>query len=256
MALKSFYTFYLRTLREYRRIFITAIIVPLALPLFVLTIFTAVFSSVGNVGGFATQGAYIAYAAPATVLLAAMLGSGTTAVSTAVDIQTGYYDRMQMSPAGVRLVILARRAADMTRMTIFAVILTVIAAVDGVHVADWPLTLVIACVCAAFWVVAYGGFSLSACIRSRSAEISQAFVPLLFPVLFMSTAFMPKAHLPQWLRSIATVNPISYMCAVIRSAYVGQFDSHDAVLALVGVVLVGVVTQTLVMLARNRIAAD
>jgi ABC-2 type transport system permease protein len=256
VALTPFITFYRRTLREYRRIFITAIIVPLALPLFVLTIFTAVFSSVGHIGGFASEGKYIAYAAPAAVLLAAMLGAGTTAVSTAVDMQTGYYDRMRMSPVGARLSLAARRAADMTRMAVFAVLLTIAAAADGVHIANWPLTLAISAGCAAIWVVAYGGFALSACIRTRSAEISQAFVPLLFPVLFMSTAFMPKAKLPHWLQTVAVVNPISYMCDMIRSAYGGTFDSSAAVWALVGVVVVAAITQTLVSRAESRVSAE
>jgi ABC-2 type transport system permease protein len=256
MEIAPFITLYLRTLREYRRIFITTLIVPLALPLFVLTIFTAVFSSVGNVGGVVTSGKYVAYAAPAAVLLAAMLGAATTAISTAVDMQTGYYDRMRMSPAGTRLALAARRAADMTRMVVFAVILTGAAAADGVHIANWPLTLALAAACAACWVVAYGGFALSACIRTASAEISQAFLPLLFPVLFMSTAFMPKERLPHWLQGIATLNPISYMCEVIRKAYAGSFDDHAAIRAVAGVVVVAVITQTLVTLARNRLRTE
>lgn len=256
MEVAPFIALYIRTLREYRRIFITTLIVPLALPLFVLTIFTAVFSSIGNVGGFATGGEYVAYTAPAAVLLAAMLGAGTTAISTAVDMQTGYYDRMRMSPAGTRLALVARRAADMTRMVIFAVILTGAAAVDGVHISNWPLTLVLAGSCAACWVVAYGGFALSACIRTASAEISQAFLPLLFPVLYMSTAFMPKARLPDWLQGIANLNPISYMCEMIRRAYAGSFDGHAAIRAAVGVVVVSIITQTLVALARVHHSAE
>jgi ABC-2 type transport system permease protein len=245
MEVSAFAVLYRRTLREYRQVFITTLVVPLVLPLFILTIFTDVFSAIVHVPGF-TDVDYATYAAPASVVLASMLGASTTGISVAVELQTGFYDRMRASPLGPRLSVWSRRIADGSRFALFAAVLTGVAALDGVAMPDWPLTLAVSVALAATWGVAYGGLALALCLRTASAEASQALVPLFFPILFMSTAFVPLQLLPPWLQAIARVNPVSLMCTTIRSTYVGSLDVGALLGAVGGVVALACATQLLV----------
>lgn len=251
MEVSAFVLLYRRILREYRQVFITTLVVPLVLPLFILTIFTDVFSAIVRVPGF-TGHDYASYAAPASVLLAAMLGASTAGISVAVELQTGFYDRMRASPVGPRLSVRARRTADATRFSLFTAALTGAAALDGVAMPHWPITLAVSVALVAAWGVAYGGIALAVCIRTASAEASQALVPLFFPILFMSTAFVPLQLLPSWLQAIARVNPASLICTAIRSSYAGPIDVGALLGAAGGVLALACATQLLLRIVIAR----
>ncbi len=246
---------YRRAVREALRVATATIFVPLVLPLFMLFIFARVFASLVHVPGFSHGGAYSAYIAPAIILMGAMLGSPTAGVSTAVELQTGFFDRMRLAPGGCNPSLIARRLADCTRLAFFAVVLILAARLDGVAIHDWPLAAALTVGLSAWWGVSYGGLSLSACLRTSSAETSQALVPLFFPILFMSTAFVPMGLLPGWLQPIARYNPVSYLGDTIRQAFAGHVVATSFWRAVLGTACVMAFTQMLVRRARVRLAA-
>ena len=128
--------------------------------------------------------------------------------------------------------------------------------IDGVHIANWGLAILFGCGFCALWCFAYGGLALAACMRTRSAETAQGMAPLFFPILFMSTAVMPKELLPSWLRTIAEYNPVSYVADAMRAANGGHVDGAATWKALLGIAVVAAVTQVLVVRARRGVAAD
>jgi ABC-2 type transport system permease protein len=246
---------YRRAVREALRVATATIFVPLVLPLFMLFIFARVFASLVNVPGFSHGGQYSAYIAPAVILMGAMLGSPTAGVSTAVELQTGFFERMRLSPAGCNPSLVARRLADCTRLAFFAVVLILAARLDGVPIHNWPMAVLLTVGLSAWWGVSYGGLSLSACLRTSSAETSQALVPLFFPILFMSTAFVPMKLLPGWLQPIARYNPVTYLSDTIRQAFAGHVLAGSFWRAVFGTVCVMLLTQFLVRRARARLAS-
>jgi ABC-2 type transport system permease protein len=255
MEVAVLFPLYRRAVREATRVAVATIFVPLILPLFMLFIFARVFASLVGVPGFSHGVEYSAYVAPAIVLMGAMLGSPTAGVSTAVELQTGFFERMRLSPAGCNPSLVARRLADCTRLAFFAVVLVLAARLDGVPIHNWALALAVTVVLSAWWGVSYGGLSLSACLRTSSAETSQALVPLFFPILFMSTAFVPMKLLPGWLQPIARYNPVTYLSDTIRASFAGHVVFSSLWRAVLGTVIVMVLTQTLVWRAKIRLEA-
>jgi len=252
VAVSALWVSYRRVLREYRRIPTSIFVIPLVLPIFIMTIMARVYSQVAI---FAGTGRYPTYIVPAAVLMAAMLGSGTAAISTAVERQTRFYDRARITPVGPRVTHIALRLGEMTRLAVFGLILICVAYLNGSYIGNWPLTLGLAAGFAALWGMAYGGLSFSICLRTGSAEISQALIPLFFPILFLSSAFMPLEMLPSWLASIARLNPVTYITKAIRGGMYGYFDGHSALLGLLGLLALAAMTQTLVWLAARRVEA-
>lgn len=229
------------------------VFVPLVFPIFMLTVFSRVFSSLVAVPGFRGAGQYLEYLAPATVMMMAMLASGSAGLSTVTERQTGFHDRMRISPAGSGPSHLGRRLADGSRIFLFTGVITVVAWLSGVTIRNWFLAVLVTGSLAALWGVSYGGLTFSVCLRTGSAEAYQALVPWFFPVLFLSTAFVPLPLLPGWLHGVARVNPVSYICDAIRSAYGGALDSGAAVKALSGIAIVMIGTQLLIWRARVHI---
>jgi ABC-2 type transport system permease protein len=251
LALRLLWVCYVRVLREYRRVPLSVFVIPLVMPIFIMTIMARVYAEA--IVPMAA-GSYLSYVIPACVVVAGMLGSGTAGVTTAIERQTGYYDRMRISPGGPGAGHLGRRFADVTRVAMFGALLIVVGWLNGSRIADWPLALLVAASLAGLWAFAYGGFAFSICLRTGSAEISQALIPLFFPVIFMSTAFMPRALLPDGLQAIATYNPISYITTAIRSGIDGHLDVHATAIALAATFGLMLMTQTLVWRATRKVA--
>src|SRR5207248_9802803 len=63
----------------------------------------------------------------------------------------------------------------------------------------------------------FAGLSNLVALRSRSAETTNALSNLaLLPLMFCSTAYMPRALLPRWLQLAASANPLTYVIDAAR----------------------------------------
>jgi ABC-2 type transport system permease protein len=244
---------YRRAIRETRRIILVVIAIPLIVPIFMLLVFSQVFAPIIQVAGFTEADSYVQYIAPGTILMAVML-SATGAVHVAVERQGGFYDRMRISPLGPHASNLARRAADATKLVLFALVLVVVSWLAGAQVHSWPLVLLLGTLLPALWGFAYGGIVFAVCLRTGKPELAEALLPAFFPLLFMSSAFVPRNLLPDWMQTFATVNPLTYVCDAIRGAYLGHVEARTLAVALLTTVALGVVTQLLTMRAERRVA--
>jgi ABC-2 type transport system permease protein len=246
---------YRRAVREALRVPLATFIVPIVVGVFMQTIFARVFSGLVRLDAF--EGVeYNDYLLPGTLIMAVMLGSSTSGVSSAVELQTGFFDRMRISPLRELPSLRARRLADATRIGLYCTVLLAIGWVDGAEIDNWPLAVAFAFAFPAAWCFAYGGLALAACLRTRSAETAQGMAPLFFPILFMSTAVMPGELLPGWLDAIAGWNPVSYVTDAMRSAFAGDVDGDALAKAAAGVAAVAALTQLLVVRARAAVATE
>jgi ABC-type uncharacterized transport system permease subunit len=72
------------------------------------------------------------------------------------------------------------------------------------------------------WVFAFIGLSAS------SPEASNAFgFTILFPVTFISSAFVPVETMPDWLQPIAEHNPFTTMVDAARALFIGTEAGND-----------------------------
>jgi ABC-2 type transport system permease protein len=62
-------------------------------------------------------------------------------------------------------------------------------------------------------------------LRTGSSAAVQAFLPLLFAALFMSSMNLPRSLIQTaWFRDVATYNPVSYLIEAIRSLMISGWD--------------------------------
>lgn len=247
-----FPTMYRRAVRETRRIIVVVTAVPLIVPIFMLVVFSRVFAPIMGTAGFTGAPNYITYIAPGTILMAVMLSS-TGAVSVAVERQTGFYDRMRISPRGPRYSNLARRVADGTKLFLFAVVLVIVSWFAGASHQHWFPALLLGTVLPTLWGFAYGGIAFSVCLRTGKAELAEAILPAFFPLLFVSSAFVPVSLLPGWMAAIARYNPLTYLCDTIREAYAGDVRFSSFAWAMVSIVVLAAATQLLVMQSERKV---
>ena len=74
---------------------------------------------------------------------------------------------------------------------------------------------------------AFGAFGLFVGLRSGSGEAVQGLFPLMFVLLFLSSASLPRDLIQQdWFQTAATINPVSYVIEAVRSLFVVGWDGE------------------------------
>ena len=92
-------------------------------------------------------------------------------------------------------------------------------------------------------VVVIGGLSQILAIRSGSQEVVGATFPLIFVMIFMSSAFFPTELMSGWFKQLAEFNPMTWIIDPLRRLMIVGWSWSDATTAL-GILLLGSVLIT------------
>lgn len=125
----------------------------------------------------------------------------------------------------------------------------------GAHIATGFLGAIAILVLAAAFGVAWSGVSFVPAILTNNEQATATLSILLFPVAFMSTAFVPVALMPDWLQTLNVLNPMSYVIEAIRGLMVGTIDGVALAEAVVAILALGLVLQGATMWAFRRLTA-
>lgn len=214
----NFWRLYGRNMRQMPRI-PTVLVFGLMMPVIQLLLFGSVFSATTDLPGHPYAGVnYIAYIAPAIVLLTTFLGMANSSAALLVDLRTGYFDKLRTTPASPAGVLVARLMAEMTRVALQATMILLLALLMGATVKTGVLgALVMIVVATVFSAATSGLMSMSLAMNTKSDQATQSAFPLFFIFIFLSTAYMPEALLPGWLQTAVKFNPIDYLIQGLRT---------------------------------------
>jgi ABC-2 type transport system permease protein len=226
-------------------------------PIIFLVLFTQLFSRFADFPGFlATTGAYLAFAAPGILLqnaFSSALQSGTSIVS---DLETGYLQKMLVTPVNRSAILLGRLVSDAFRVVIQSVIILALAYALGITVATGFPGILLMLLTIAFFGLAWSGISLALGLRTKNAETVFGIGAFLtFPLLFMSTALMPQSFMPDWMQTVSSYNPISYTVNIVRVLTLTGYD-WGTILSGYGVVgAIAVVTLGLTLYLFRKVVS-
>jgi ABC transporter DrrB family efflux protein len=143
-----------------------------------------------------------------------------TAVGLGSDISTGIIDRFRTLPMRRSAVVAGRTFSDLLASIMCAVFVALAGLVVGWRPANGGLALL-----GGFAVALLFGYSLTwfgACLGlgTKGPESAQSIgLIVLFPLAFVSNAFVPTNGLPSWLGTIAAWNPVSAVAAAVRELW-------------------------------------
>jgi ABC transporter DrrB family efflux protein len=191
--------------------------------MFVL-LFAFVFGGAINVPG---GGDYTEYLMGGIFVQTVAFTCATTCIAMADDLSRGVFDRFRSLPMSRSAVLAGRTFADLA----FAGVTTAAMAATGLLV-GWRtyssalevlsgFALLALFAYAFLWIGAVIGLSV------RSVEVAQtAGLIWLFPLTFLSNAFVPLESMPSWLQPIAAWNPISSVVAAVRQLFGNVPDGY------------------------------
>ena len=177
---------------------------------------------------------YQAYVLPGIVVMAALFGGMLTAIATVYDREFGMLRLMLASPSGIPAVLAGRALAA-----------TLVAVLQGGIVlvcAPLVLPLGVSAMVAGTGALIIGSLvsaalGLLVAARLRSVENFAGVINVvLFPLLFVSGALYPTDGMPEPLRALARVNPVTYAVDLMRHALgqAAEFGVGRDLLVLLG----------------------
>jgi ABC-2 type transport system permease protein len=101
--------------------------------------------------------------------------------------------------------------------------------------------------------IALSGASFIPALLTKSEQATSTFSLLLFPIVFMSTAFVPVALMPGWMQVINQWNPMTYLIEAIRSLMMVGYDWNAIWAALISMGILGVILQVATLWAFRRL---
>jgi ABC-2 type transport system permease protein len=183
---------------------------------------------------------------------------GVTGVSRAyalvLDIQNGYFDRLLLTPVRRLAILLGHMAADVTVACALTVPILVLGFIMGVRFESGVLGVLVFIVIAGLWSLAFAGFGYAIALKTGNPAAVQSSFLLFFPFLFLTTSYVPRSQLSDWLDTVAGFNPVTYLLGGLRSLVMEGWEWDELAKALLAVALVGAVSMSLCFAAlRGRI---
>jgi ABC-2 type transport system permease protein len=226
-------------------------------PLFFAALSSAAFSRSINLPGFPPVESFLDFILPATVIQGVMFGSVQAGADQATDIQDGFFERLVASPVSRVSILIGRLAGAAVLGMVQALVFVILLWAFGATIQGGVPAVLVLIVLGAAVALGLGGLMVTFGIRTGSTEAVQGAFPLVFALLFVSSAFFPRELMEGWYAALAGLNPVSWMVEGARELVISGFSWSATAQALGVAAGIAVVTVTLASLAlRRRIAAS
>ena len=202
-----------------------------AMPVLFTLMFGFMFA--GAISG--SQASYLPILIPGIIAQTTVTACVAAGIQLREDMDKGVFDRFRSLPITRIAPLAGPMMADLARYAIAAVITLSVGVLMGYRpgggVAGVVLGIVLAVVTG--WSLAWIFLWVGTIARTAGAVQGMSMM-IMFPLGFLSNAFVPVDTLPGWLRAVTTINPVSHVVSAMR-----DLMNHGAVTGNVGWALVG-----------------
>jgi ABC-2 type transport system permease protein len=194
-----------------------ALLTSLMLPVLMMLMFVYLFG-----GAIRTGTAYVSYVVPGVLIICAGFGAATTAVSVTQDVGGGIVDRFRSMDVPGPAFLAGHIAASVVRNVASTVVVFGVAYLVGFRARAgldaWlgAAGVLLAFILAIAWLAAAVGLLVKTAEAANGLTFVMAFVP------YASSAFVPVATMPWWIRGFARDQPISPVAQTLRGLLLGS----------------------------------
>ncbi|MCX4818994.1 ABC transporter permease [Streptomyces sp. NBC_01142] len=196
------------------------IIFGLIQPIMFVVLFSYVFGGSISVNGDISPAAYREFLMAGIFAQTVTFATAGAGAGIADDMHKGLIDRFRSLPMARGAVLTGRTLADLVQTALTLVVLAIVALIVG-----WRTHEDIASVLAGFALLLLLGYAFSwigaligLSVRTPEAATSGGLI-WLFPLTFISNAFVPSDNMPTFLRTIAEWNPFSATVQAARELF-------------------------------------
>jgi ABC transporter DrrB family efflux protein len=189
-------------------------------PVIFVLMFRYVFGGAIHVAGI--KGGYVNFLMPGIIAQTAAFATFGTAISLAQELKKGVIDRLKSMPMARSAVLAGRLVADTLRMTITILIVVGVGYAVGFRFENGAIPAILMVLMGIFLGVSICMISAFTGLAIGDEESVQAFGLIwLFPLTFLSSAFVPIQSMPGWLQAFANNQPVTYVVDTMRALALG-----------------------------------
>ena len=183
-----------------------------------------------SIPGFPAD-SYLDFAFAFPLVQASLFGSITAGSDLARDIESGFFDRLALTPMRPVALLAGMLAGVVALGLLQGVVFLTVGLLMGVEVSSGFLGMVVLVLLTVLVALGFGGVGAILALRTGSVEAVESAFPLFFVVIFMSSINLPRDLIEaDWFRFIATINPISYLVEGLRSLVITGWDPQALLL--------------------------
>ncbi|MBO1001110.1 ABC transporter permease [Pseudogracilibacillus auburnensis] len=195
------------------------ILISMFQPLIFLVLFGTIFSSVFSASGFDHTN-YVAYILPGILIMNALFGGIYLGMSTLDDMREGIFNRYLIAPKSNLVFI----TGDLVYIFIFQLIqsllLVIIGSFMGFKLPSGIVHPIIFLMTPALFSCVIGAISIGIAVLTKKHSTMITVMQFLsFPLIFLSSAFMPSNLLPKWISIISRINPVDWVVRASQSTF-------------------------------------
>jgi len=196
---------------------------------------------------------YLPTLIPGILVQTVITTSVVTGTQLREDMDKGVFDRFKSLPIARIAPLAGALLADTLRYAIATTLTFVMGFVMGFHPAGGigfvvlASILVIACSWAISWIFAFFGV-----IARTASSVQGISMIVLFPLTFLSNAFVPVKSLPQVLQWFVNINPISHLVTAVRELVNNSAVTGDLWISLLGAAVIVAIFAPLTVRAYMR----
>ena len=212
----------------------------LVMPVFFTLAFSGPFAALVNIPGFPAQ-EILDWVVPFTALQGCAFAGMTTGLGVARDLETGFYDRILLSPAPRFTLLAGSLLAAVLRSFIALSLMIVVGLVAGANFRDGLLGVGVLILAGMGFALASSAWAIGLALRFKTLQSAPLMQMGVFLSIFLSTAQMPVELMTGWLDDVARINPLTEVLAMARQGFLGQVTwgvTGEGLLAIGGMLLV------------------
>jgi ABC-2 type transport system permease protein len=223
-------------------------------PSLLLAVQTGGAGSAVNLPGFPEVNGFLDFMLAGAMIQSALLAGNSGGIALAVDIEMGFTDRLLAAPISRFAIVLGRLAGTAALGAFAAVFYVVVGLVFGARIEEGVLGVVLMIVFVTLASIAFGGIGAAIALRSGKASVVQGLFPLVFVILFLSSAFFPYTLMLEPAATIAEYNPVSFIVEGVRDPVISTLTGKDAWKAFASITGISAISLGLSSLAlRHRL---
>ena len=215
-------------------------------PLLYLILFAPLLKPLADVPGFPRGGAYEVFV-PGLLVQLGMFGAAGVGFSLISELRMGVIERLRVTPVSRIALLLGRAMRDVLSILVQSIILIVLALPFGLSVHLAGVLVALALIALIGLLTASIAYTVALWVKDENS-----YAPLIFtsslPILLLSGVLLPLGLAPQWLRSIAAINPLSYAVDAARAVFIDNMGDPSV---LKGVVIMVVLCAVAVVMGAR-----
>jgi ABC transporter DrrB family efflux protein len=165
---------------------------------------------------------YVDFLMPGIIAQTAAFATFGTAIALAQELKKGVIDRLRSMPMARSAVLAGRLVADTGRMLVTILIVVGVGYAVSFRFLNGAIPAILMIVLATVFGLAICVISAYTGLAIGDEESVQAFGLIwLFPLTFLSSAFVPISSMPGWLQAFANNQPVTYVINTMRALALG-----------------------------------